>query len=55
MDRWFTLCQEKGIKYLNFDHLRDNPLAKDQQGYTDFKENFIEKRYKIVTTWIKFF
>jgi hypothetical protein len=55
MDRWFTHCQEKGIKYLNFDHLRDNPLAKDQQGYTDFKENFIEKRYKIVTTWIKFF
>lgn len=55
MDRWFTHCKEKGIRYLNFDHLRDNPLAKDQQWYTDFKENFIEKRYKIVTTWIKFF
>ncbi len=31
IDAWFQHCKESGISYINFDHLRDSKLAKDQQ------------------------
>ena len=37
---------ENGIKYVNFDHLKDKHMTSDQQGYTDFKENFMD--YKVI-------
>jgi len=42
IDRWFSDSVERGIEYINFDHLRDSSMTVDQQGYTDFKCNFIE-------------
>lgn len=55
IDAWFDHSQKSGIHYINFDHLRDSKLAKDQQGYTDFKENFIQHHYRHLTTWFRFF
>ncbi|MDD5770377.1 MAG: hypothetical protein PHE25_05400 [Candidatus Gracilibacteria bacterium] len=46
MDYWFKMSLENGIKYINFDHLRDKHMGADQQGYTDFKENFMD--YKVL-------
>nr|MDD3720755.1 hypothetical protein [Candidatus Gracilibacteria bacterium] len=46
IDYWFKSSLNKGIKYINFDHLRDKFMTGDQQGYTDFKENFMD--YKVV-------
>lgn len=42
IDRWFADSQRIGIQFLNFDHLRDEAMASDQQGYTDFKKNFMQ-------------
>lgn len=42
VDAWFSDSLQKGIKYIHFDHLRDAHMTRDQQGYTDFKMNFIE-------------
>lgn len=55
IDAWFDHCKKVGISYVNFDHLRDSKLAKDQQGYTDFKENFIQHHYQHLITWFRFF
>ena len=46
IDYWFKISLENGLKYINFDHLRDSFMPKDQQWYTDFKENFMD--YKVV-------
>lgn len=46
IDFWFKSSLENGIKYINFDHLRDKYMWRDQQWYTNFKENFID--YKVV-------
>ena len=46
IDYWFKMSLENGIKYINFDHLKDKYMGKDQQWYTDFKENFMD--YKVV-------
>lgn len=46
IDRWFSDSLARGIKYINFDHLRDAGMTRDQQGYTDFKNNFIEYAVK---------
>lgn len=42
VDRWYADSLEKGLSYIHFDHLRDSNMTRDQQGYTDFKMNFIE-------------
>lgn len=31
VDRWFSDSTDKGIEYINFDHLRDSSMTKDQQ------------------------
>lgn len=46
IDFWFKSSLENWLKYINFDHLRDNHMWRDQQWYTDFKENFMD--YKVV-------
>ena len=42
IDEWFKGSVELGLEYMNFDHLRDKMMTSDQQGYTDFKKNFME-------------
>ena len=42
IDIWFSDSVRLGIEYINFDHLRDKMMTRDQQGYTDFKKNFME-------------
>lgn len=44
IDLWFKNSFENNLKYINFDHLRDKNMSRDQQWYTDFKENFIENK-----------
>jgi hypothetical protein len=44
IDRWHADSFELGLKYIHYDHLRDPHMTRDQQGYTDFKLNFIESR-----------
>ncbi len=46
IDYRFQISLKNGIQYINFDHLRDKFMPRDQQGYTDFKENFMD--YKVV-------
>ncbi len=42
------------IKYINFDHLRDKYMTKDQQWYTDFKENFMDYKVVFKESYFKF-
>ncbi len=48
IDRWFSDSLTRGVRYVDFDHLRDWTMPADQQGYTDFKNNFVDcaVRYK---------
>ena len=48
IDFWFKNSFNNWLKYINFDHLRDKSMWKDQQWYTDFKENFMD--YKVFFT-----
>ena len=54
MDRWFSDSVEMGLKYINFDHLRDSSMEKSQQGYTDFKLNFIENECYFEDSYFRF-
>lgn len=51
---WFRECFSKGVKYVNFDHLRDASMTHDQQGYTDFKKNFMEYSVSYPDSYFKF-
>lgn len=42
IDAWYADSLERKMTYIHFDHLRDIHMTSDQQGYTDFKLNFIE-------------
>jgi hypothetical protein len=42
IDRWYAESLDKWLKYIDYDHLRDKFMTSDQQGYTDFKLNFID-------------
>lgn len=55
IDEWFRSSQEKGIKYLTFDQLRNPHGPKDQKGYTEFKENFIEHKLSFPKAYFKIF
>lgn len=52
--RWFSDSFKRGIKYVNFDHLRDSSMTHDQQGYTDFKKNFMEYSLSYPDSYFKF-
>ena len=54
IDRWFSDSVEQGIEYINFDHLRDSSMPNDQQGYTDFKCNFIEHECYFRDSYFRF-
>ncbi len=54
IDRWFSDSFQKGIRYVNFDHLRDASMTHDQQGYTDFKKNFMEYSLTYPDSYFKF-
>lgn len=54
MDRWFSDSVIQGIEYINFDHLRDSAMSKDQQGYTDFKLNFTENECFFRDSYFRF-
>jgi hypothetical protein len=55
IDHWYSEGLKKGIKYINFDHLRDMTMARDQQGYTDFKMNFINVEVHLKESYFKLF
>lgn len=55
IDEWFRTSQEKWIKYLTFDQLRNPHGPKDQKGYTEFKENFIEHKLSFPKAYFKVF
>lgn len=54
IDRWFSDSLQSGVKYVNFDHLRDASMTHDQQGYTDFKKNFMEYSLSYPDSYFKF-
>lgn len=54
IDYWFKTSLEKWIKYINFDHLRDKFMTRDQQWYTDFKENFMDYKVVFPDSYFKF-
>lgn len=54
IDRWFADSYANGVKYVNFDHLRDSSMTHDQQGYTDFKKNFMEYSLSYPDSYFKF-
>ncbi len=54
MDRWFQDSVDLGIKYINFDHLRDSSMETSQQGYTDFKLNFMENECYFRESYFRF-
>lgn len=54
IDRWFSDSYANGVRYVNFDHLRDSSMTHDQQGYTDFKKNFMEYSLSYPDAYFKF-
>jgi|GEM_PF-1045783 len=54
IDRWFAESVRMGIRYINFDHLRDSSMTRDQQGYTDFKMNFVESECYFRDSYFRF-
>ncbi len=54
IDHWFSSSLEKGLKYIHFDHLKDPYMTSDQQGYTDFKLNFIEFMVQFKDSYFRF-
>ena len=54
IDRWFADSLEKGLTYINFDHLRDSSMTSDQQGYTDFKLNFMDSECYFRDSYFRF-
>lgn len=54
IDRWFSDSLAMGKKYASFDHLRDDSMARDQQGYTDFKLNFLDYEVRFPESYFRF-
>lgn len=55
IDTWFQESLDRGIEYLTFDQLRNPHGPKDQRGYTEFKENFIEHRLSFPKAYFQIF
>lgn len=55
IDRWFLDSYTNGVSYIDFDRLREPLGPKDQQGYTDFKNNFIEFTTRFDRSYFKIF
>ena len=54
IDAWYAESLAKGLTYIHFDHLRDVHMTSDQQGYTDFKLNFIEHTIRYPKCYFQF-
>jgi hypothetical protein len=54
IDRWYADSVKMGIKYIDFDRLREKYGPGDQKGYTEFKENFIEYKFNFKDSYFKF-
>lgn len=54
IDRWFSDSLAQEVKYMSFDHLRDSVMMRDQQGYTDFKLNFIDYEVRFPDSYFRF-
>lgn len=55
IDEWFRDSKAKDMKYLTFDQLRNPHGPGDQQGYTEFKENFLECKLSFPKAYFKIF
>lgn len=55
IDEWFRDSQEKGMKYLSFDQLRNPHGPNEQKWYTEFKENFLEHKLSFPKAYFKLF
>ncbi len=55
IDAWFADSVEKGIKYISLDQLRQKHGPRDQKGYSEFKENFIEYRLHLPKSYFRVF
>lgn len=55
MDIWHKKAFEEGIHFLNFDHIYDPTMSKDQKGYSDFKENFLQYKIHYPKSYLRFF
>ena len=55
IDRWFSDSLKLSIQYIDFDRVREKLWPKDQQGYTDFKNNFIEFQTNFTWAYFKIF
>ena len=42
VDYWFHSSYTKGLTYIQFDHLKDGYMTRDQKGYSDFKRGFLD-------------
>lgn len=54
IDRWYEDSVKMGIKYIDFDRLREKHGPRDQKGYTEFKENFIQHKFNFKESYFKF-
>lgn len=55
INHWYQYALKKGIKYLNFGHLRQSGEPKSWQGYSDFKRKFIDQEIIIENEYFRFF
>lgn len=55
IDTWFRDSLERWVKYLTFDQLRNPHGPRDQKGYTEFKDNFVEYRLSFPKAYFKMF
>lgn len=54
IDYWFKMSQESWLKYINFDHLKDKNMSRDQEWYTKFKENFMDYKIEFKESYFKY-
>jgi hypothetical protein len=55
IDYWYQYAIKKGIKYLNFGHIRQTGESKAWQGFSDFKKKFIDEEIVIRNQYFRFF
>jgi hypothetical protein len=54
IDRWYEDSYKMGIKFIDFDRLREDKMAFDQKWYSEFKDNFIEFKFDYKHSYYKF-
>lgn len=54
IDRWYEDSLKMGVKFIDYDRLREKFGPADQKGYTEFKENFIHYKFNFKKSYFKF-